>query len=43
MAIRAGELNIPAVIGAGQKLFQKLSQAEFLEINSALKQVNILK
>ena len=43
MAIRAGELNIPAVIGAGQKLFNRLSNAEFVEIDAALKKVNILK
>ncbi len=43
MAIRAGELNIPAVIGAGQKLFHRLSNAEFVEIDAALKKVNILR
>ncbi len=43
MAIRAGELNIPAVIGAGQKLFNRISAAEFIEIDAALKQVNILR
>ena len=43
MAIRAGELNIPAVIGAGKKLFDKISSAKFIEIDAGLKQVNILK
>lgn len=43
MAIRAAELNIPAVIGAGEKLFQKISQAETVEIIAAEKKVNILR
>ncbi len=43
MAIRAGELEIPAVIGAGQKLFDKISAAEIIEIDAALKQVKVLK
>lgn len=43
MAIRAGELNIPAVIGAGQKLFNNLSSAEIIEIDAALKQVKLLR
>ena len=43
MAIRAGELNIPAVIGTGQKLFNKISKSEFVEIDASLRQVNILK
>ena len=43
MAIRAGELNIPAVIGVGQKIFNQLSNAEFVEIDAPLKKVNILR
>ena len=43
MAIRAGELNIPAVIGAGQKLFNRAAAAEFLEIDAALKQLKVLR
>ena len=43
MAIRAAELNIPAVIGVGEKLFQKISQAETVEIIAAEKKVNILR
>lgn len=43
MAIRAAELNIPAVIGVGEKLFKKLSQAEAVEIQAAEKRIHILK
>ncbi len=43
MAIRAGELRIPAVIGAGQKLFAQMLQAEMIEIDAALKQVRVLR
>lgn len=39
MAIRAGELQIPAVIGAGETLFQKWSAANLLHIDCANKQV----
>lgn len=43
MAIRAAELNIPAVIGVGEKLFNKLSQVEAVEIQAAEKRIHILK
>ncbi|MBR1579859.1 MAG: hypothetical protein IJ668_05105 [Selenomonadaceae bacterium] len=43
MAIRAGELNIPAAIGVGQKLFNILSSAEIIEIDAALKQLKVLR
>lgn len=36
MAIRAGELGIPAVVGVGEKLFQKISSTRMVEIDSAL-------
>lgn len=39
MAIRAGELSLPAVIGAGKKLFDKVRQARYAKIDAALKQV----
>lgn len=42
MAIRAGELGIPAVIGAGAVLFTKWSAATKLSINCATKKVDIL-
>lgn len=41
MAIRAGELGIPAVIGAGESLFNKWAEAAFIEINCADRQVTI--
>ncbi len=43
MAIRAGELGIPAVIGAGEKLYEKYSMARAVEINAGVRQVTILK
>lgn len=43
MAIRAGELSLPAVVGAGQKLFERLLQAEIVEIDAPLKQIHILR
>lgn len=39
MAIRASELGIPAVIGAGETLFRKWLSSDFLEINCANKTV----
>jgi phosphohistidine swiveling domain-containing protein len=42
MAIRCAELGLPAVIGAGEKLFLRWSQADLLEINCANRQVKIL-
>lgn len=43
MAIRAGELGIPAVIGAGAKRFEQYRQAEVVEIDALLKTVRILR
>ena len=43
MSIRAGELDIPAIIGCGELLFKKWSQAKFIEINCANKSVKIVK
>ena len=43
MAIRAGELGIPAVIGAGETLYKQWSTAKTIEIDCANKQVHILK
>jgi phosphohistidine swiveling domain-containing protein len=43
MAIRAGELGMPAVIGAGNELFSTWSKAQLLEIDCSNKQVHILK
>ncbi len=43
MAIRAGELSIPAVVGVGAKRFEKYRKARMLEIDAAGKLVRILK
>ena len=43
MAIRAGELQIPAVIGAGEILFNKWKKAKVLNIDCSNKLVNIVK
>lgn len=43
MAIRAGEMQIPAVIGVGQKMFDTLKEAEYLEIDASAKKVSILR
>lgn len=42
MAIRAGELGIPAVIGVGEKQYQKYCTARILEIDALAKSVRIL-
>lgn len=43
MAIRAGELSIPAVVGVGAKDFERYKKAKVIEINTAEKLVRILK
>lgn len=43
MAIRAGELSIPAVVGVGAKRFEKYQGAQVLEIDAGRKLVRILK
>lgn len=43
MAIRAGELSIPAVVGIGEKNFEKYKKAQILEIDTTSKLVKILK
>lgn len=43
MAIRAGELSIPAVIGVGVKSFEKYKTSQMLEIDAGGKLVRILK
>lgn len=42
MAIRAGELGIPAVIGVGQKLYDKVSEAALVKIECGNKLIRIL-
>lgn len=43
MAIRAGELSIPAVVGVGAKNFERYKSAKVLEIDAGGKLVRILK
>ena len=43
MAIRAGELRTPAVVGVGTKEFDKLKSAKSIEINCATKFIRVLK
>lgn len=43
MAIRAGELSIPAVVGVGAKNFEKYKGAKMLEIDAGGKLVRVLK
>lgn len=42
MAIRAGELGIPAVIGVGEKKYEKYQKARALEIDALSKIIRIL-
>lgn len=42
MAIRAGELGIPAVIGVGEKQYEKYQKARMLEIDTVAKTIRIL-
>lgn len=43
MAIRAGELFIPAAVGVGEKLFEEYKRAQYLEIDALAKLVRVLK
>ena len=42
MAIRAGELGLPSVIGAGEALYQHWSKASRLHVDCAGRRVEIL-
>ena len=42
MAIRAGELGLPAIIGAGNKMYEIWSSAKILSINCAARRVEII-
>ena len=43
MAIRAGELSIPAVVGTGLRLYEEVSSASYVEIDAANRMVRILR
>ena len=42
MAIRAGELGLPAVLGAGEALYQRWSAAKRLHLDCAGRRVEVL-
>ena len=43
MAIRAGELELPSIIGAGEMLFNRWSSARVLHLDCAGQRVEILE
>ena len=43
MAIRAGELGIPAVVGVGEKQYEKYKKVRALEIDALSKSIKIIK
>lgn len=43
MTIRAAELNLPSVIGCGQKKFEEIKLSNEVEINASNKTISILK
>ena len=43
MAIRAGELGMPAVIGAGEELYNKWSTSKFLRMDCSAQKVEIIE
>ena len=43
MAIRASELSIPAIIGAGQLLYSKLKKAKLIELDAGNRTVKVLQ
>ena len=43
MAVRAGEMGMPAVIGAGEPLYAKWSQARLLRLDCLNRQVQVLQ
>ena len=42
MAIRAGELGLPAVIGAGEVLYRRWSTADFLHLDCPGRRVELM-
>lgn len=43
MAVRAAELGVPAVVGAGDALYAKSANGQFLELDCLNKQVRVLR
>ena len=42
MAIRCAELNIPALIGVGDQMFQKITNSEYIKIDCILKKIDLI-
>ena len=42
MAIRCAELNIPALIGVGDQMFQKIINSEYIKIDCILKKIDLI-
>ena len=43
MAIRAGELGLPSIIGAGEVLYKKLCSAQWIQLDCAAKKIEVIK
>lgn len=43
MAIRAGELSIPAAVGVGAKKFEEFKKASLIELDTQGKMIKILR
>ena len=43
MAIRAAEFKLPASIGVGETLFDKLKWAQFIQLDCASHKINIIR
>jgi phosphohistidine swiveling domain-containing protein len=43
MAIRAGELSIPAAVGVGEKLFNKVRRSQIVELDARQKTIRVLR
>ena len=43
MAIRAAEFQFPAVIGVGEVLFERINQAEVVEIDCAARKIHFVR
>lgn len=43
MAVRAGELGIPAAVGVGKTCFEQLKCAQFIELDTQTKIIRIIR
>ena len=42
MAIRCAELNLPALIGVGEKVYNKIIEKKFIKIDCSLKKIDFI-